>query len=267
MNPPDANLWPLFGLAFALGLSHGADPDHLTAIDGMTRASVDRHPRLSRWVGTWFAFGHSVSVLSIAVLIALAAEQIGEFSDSVRQFRWLASALLLFVIGTINLVGVLKPTSGSAAWAGGVIGRLVPVRALNNTHPLSAIPVGALFGLGFETASQMSAWALAGTIGHGLPGALLVGIAFSFGMVITDSVNGLVVRRLYLMATRRAVQSGRIMTLTVIGLAYGIGVIKLLQPTSFAPPITDVGLTVIVLGAVLLAFTAAMVRARCPIFS
>lgn len=268
MLPSDVSLWPLLGLAFALGLSHGADPDHLTAIDGMTRASVDRHPRMSRWVGTWFAFGHSLSVLSIAALIALAAEQLGSWSDSVQQVSWLVSALLLFVIGTINVARVFGSTPGGAAPCGGLLVHLLSSRqALNITHPLSAIPVGALFGLGFETASQMSAWALAGTIGHGRPGALLVGIAFSLGMVVTDSVNGLIVRRLYCTATARAGRSGRIVTLTVIGLAYGVGVIKLLQPTAFALPVTDVGLTVIVLGAILLAFTASMVMAKRQVFS
>jgi high-affinity nickel-transport protein len=138
---------------------------------------------------------------------------------------------------------------------------------LNITHPLSAIPVGALFGLGFETASQMSAWALAGTVGYGLPGALLIGVAFSIGMVITDSVNGLVVRRLYLAAAQSAIRSGRLMTLTVIGLAYGIGMVKLLQPTSLALPVTDIGLTVIVLVTIMLAFMVAMVRAKRPMLA
>ncbi len=264
MNPSDGSLWPLLGLAFALGLSHGADPDHLTAIDGMTRASVDRHPRMSRWVGTWFAFGHSLSVLSIAALIALAAEQLGSWSDSVQQVSWLVSALLLFVIGTINVASVLGSTPGGAAQCGGLMVPLLSSRqALNIAHPLSAIPIGALFGLGFETASQMSAWALAGTIGHGRPGALLVGVTFSLGMVVTDSINGLVVRRLYLVATKMAIQSNRMMTLTVVGLAYVIGIIKLLQPTSFALPVSDMGLTAMVLGAVLLAFLAALVKAKC----
>lgn len=266
MDATGTGFWPLIGLAFALGLTHGADPDHLTAIDGMTRVSVDRHPRLSRWVGMWFACGHSLSVLSIAVLIALAAERLGSHSASVQQGSWLVSALLLFVIGTINLVRSFASTPGRAAQSGSLMTHLLPRQVLNIAHPLSAVPVGALFGLGFETASQMSAWALAGTIGYGLPGALLIGVAFSLGMVITDSVNGLVVRRLYLTATRKAGQSGRIMTLAVIGLAYGVGVIKLLQPTSFALPVTDAVLTVIVLGAVLLAFTTAMVRAKRLVF-
>lgn len=260
-----SDLFPLLGLAFALGLSHGADPDHLTAIDGMTRASVDRHPRLSRWVGTWFAFGHALSVLSIAALIALAAEYLKSFSHSVQQVSWMISAFLLFAIGTINLTRLVTLPPGTTAQSGGLMGYLLPRQMLNIAHPLSAVPIGALFGLGFETASQMSAWALAGTMGYGLLGALLIGGAFSLGMVITDSVNGLVIRRLYLAATKMTIQSNRMMTLTVVGLAYTIGIIKLLQPTSFALPVTDIGLTFFVLGAVLLAFMAGMVRAKCQV--
>lgn len=262
MNPSDANLWPLLGLAFALGLSHGADPDHLTAIDGMTRASVDRHPRMSRWVGTWFAFGHTLSVLLIAALIALAAEYLQSFSNSVLQASWIVSAFLLFAIGTINLVKLVVLPAGTTALSTGFMGHLLPMQTLNIAHPISAVPIGALFGLGFETASQMSAWALAGTLGYGLLGALLIGVAFSVGMVITDSINGLVVRRLYLVATKMATQGNRMMTLTVVGLAYAIGIIKLLQPTSFALPISDLGLTFMVLGAVLLAFMAVLIKEK-----
>ena len=265
MHPADGSLWPLLGLAFALGLSHGADPDHLTAIDGMTRASVDRHPRMSRWVGTWFAFGHALSVLLIAGLIALAAEYLQAFNHSVLQVSGVLSAFLLFAIGTLNLVRVVTLPVGATAPSHGVIGHFLPSQLLNITHPMSAVPIGALFGLGFETASQMSAWALAGTMGYGLFGALLIGVAFSLGMVVTDSVNGLVVRRMYLAATRMALQGNRMMTLTVVGLAYGVGIIKLLQPTSFALPISDMGLTLMVLGAVLLAFMTGLVKAKCRV--
>jgi high-affinity nickel-transport protein len=265
MHPADGSLWPLLGLAFALGLSHGADPDHLTAIDGMTRASVDRHPRMSRWVGTWFAFGHALSVLLIAGLIALAAEYLQAFNNSVLQVSGVLSAFLLFAIGTLNLARVVTLPVGATAPSHGVISHFLPRQLLNITHPMSAVPIGALFGLGFETASQMSAWALAGTMGYGLFGALLIGVAFSLGMVVTDSVNGLVVRRMYLAATTMALQGNRMMTLTVVVLAYGVGIIKLLQPTSFALPISDMGLTLMVLGAVLLAFMTALVKAKCRV--
>lgn len=168
MNLFDGNLWSLFGLAFALGLSHGADPDHLTAIDGMTRASVDRHPRMSRWVGTGFAFGHALSVLLIAAMIALAAEYLQSFSNSVLQVSGVVSAVLLFAIGTLNLARLIALPAGTAAPSSGLMGYLLPRKMFNIAHPMSAVPIGALFGLGFETASQMSAWALAGTMGYGL---------------------------------------------------------------------------------------------------
>ncbi|OQW63698.1 MAG: hypothetical protein A4S17_06900 [Proteobacteria bacterium HN_bin10] len=265
MDPADGSLWPLLGLAFALGLGHGADPDHLTAIDGMTRASVDRHPRMSRWVGTWFAFGHTLSVLCIATVIALAAEHLQFFNSSMSQASGVLSAILLFAIGTLNLVRLVTLPAGAVAPSHGVIGHFLPRQLLNIAHPISAVPIGVLFGLGFETASQMSAWALAGTMGYGLVGALFIGVAFSLGMVVTDSVNGLVVRRMYLAATTMALQGNRMMTLTVVGLAYIVGVIKLLQPTSFALPISDMGLTIMVLGAVLLAFMTALVKAKCRV--
>ena len=263
MNPSDGSLWPLLGLAFALGLCHGADPDHLTAIDGMTRASVERYPRMSRWVGTWFASGHALSVLMMAALIALAAQYLQSFSGSVLQTSRLLSAFLLFAIGTLNFARLITLPAGTAAPSSGVIGHLLPRQMLNITHPMSAVPVGALFGLGFETASQMSAWALAGTVGYGLMGALFIGATFSLGMVVTDSINGFVVRRMYLAATTMAIQGNRMMTLTVVGLAYVVGTIKLLQPTSFAVPVSDLGLTILVLGAVLLAFLTALVKAKC----
>ena len=71
--PLHIDAWPILGLALALGLSHGADPDHLTAIDGLIRAFAERHPTLSRWIGALFPLGHSCSVLTIAALIAFAA--------------------------------------------------------------------------------------------------------------------------------------------------------------------------------------------------
>lgn len=261
MNTADS-LWPLLGLAFALGVGHGADPDHLTAIDGMTRASVDRHPRMSRWVGTWFAFGHALSVLCIATVIALAAEHLQSFNSSMLQAGGVLSALILFTIGTLNLTRLCTVPMETVAPSSGVIGRLFPGHLLNITHPMSAVPIGALFGLGFETASQMSAWALAGTIGYGLLGAIFIGVAFSLGMVVTDSLNGLAVRRMYLAATMMATHGNRMMTLTVVGVAYAVGIIKLLQPTSFALPISELGLTIMVLGAVVLAFMSVLVKAK-----
>ena len=267
MNPVDGSLWSLLGLAFVLGLSHGADPDHLTAIDGMTRASIDRHPGLSRWVGTWFAFGHAITVLSLAGAIALAADYLQSFSDSVLQMSGVISAMLLFAIGTINLLRLVQPSTEAVAHSHGLSRSLFPCRLLNITHPMSAVPIGALFGLGFETASQMSAWALAGTMGYGIAGALLIGAAFSLGMVVTDSINGLMVCRMYVATTAMAAQSNRLVTFTVVIVAYGVGIVKLLQVSAVALPISDMSLTVAVVGTVLLAFVLALGKVRWQTYS
>lgn len=260
MNAAD-ELWALLGLSFALGLSHGADPDHLTAIDGMTRASGDRFPRLSRWVGTGFAMGHSLTVVSIAGFIAVAAGQAEIWSDSFQQVGWILSALLLFVVGTINVRHVFRPARHEGSQHRSVIVGLLFTHLFTRTHPLMAVPLGALFGLGFETASQMTAWSMTGAMGGGLFGSLFIGGAFSLGMIVTDTVNGLFVSRLYCAAAKRTQEHARIMTGTMVILAYGVGMAKLLQPTSFALPINDVVLACAVVGAVFLAFLVSMMQA------
>jgi high-affinity nickel-transport protein len=203
-----------------------------------------------------FALGHSCSVLTVAALIAFAAEHLSGTSEVAQQVSSLGSAFLLIVIGTINLLLFLKASPHRPGGIGvQLLARWLPSKV---AHPVIAMPVGALFGLGFDTASQMSAWALAGTEGSGIGGAVMIGAAFSLGMVITDLLNGLIVRRLYLTAAQHARTGGRLMTLVVTGLAYGIGVIKLLQPTSYALPVTDAGLTVIVLGTITITFIVVM---------
>ena len=65
----------LAALVFVLGLKHGLDPDHLAAIDGLTRFNAQRRPRLSRWSGLLFSAGHGVVVTLVAVVVATVATQ------------------------------------------------------------------------------------------------------------------------------------------------------------------------------------------------
>src|SRR5258708_35676687 len=79
---------PLVAVVFLLGLKHGLDPDHLAAIDGLTRFNAANRPRLSRWSGLLFSAGHGVVVTAIAVAVAtIAAEW--------RAPAWLADARAL----------------------------------------------------------------------------------------------------------------------------------------------------------------------------
>src|SRR3954468_13171540 len=65
----------LVAVVFLLGLKHGLDPDHLAAIDGLTRYNAGRKPRLSRWSGLLFSVGHGVVVTAISVMVATIATE------------------------------------------------------------------------------------------------------------------------------------------------------------------------------------------------
>src|SRR4051812_50230116 len=65
----------LVGVVFMLGLKHGVDPDHLAAIDGLTRFNAGRRPLLSRWSGLLFSAGHGVVVTTVAIGVATLATQ------------------------------------------------------------------------------------------------------------------------------------------------------------------------------------------------
>lgn len=254
-----AEAWPILGLALALGLSHGADPDHLAAIDGITRASTDRFPKLSRWAGAFFAVGHSCSVLTIATLLALAADHFTGMTETARRISTLASGLLLFLIGTLNVLSIRAQKPRHGAFSLATVASRFSIKAI---HPILAVPIGLFFGIGFDTASQMAALALAANSGAGH--ALMIGAAFSSGMFVTDFVNGLIVRRLYVTASHKGQRARQIMTYTVTGLAYGIAMVKLLQAMEYEVPVADMTLTGIVLFTIVGAFIVSLVLTKSP---
>ena len=65
----------LVAVVFLLGLKHGLDPDHLAAIDGLTRFNAGRRPLVSRWSGFLFSAGHGVVVMLVAVTVATVATE------------------------------------------------------------------------------------------------------------------------------------------------------------------------------------------------
>jgi high-affinity nickel-transport protein len=143
--------------AFALGLRHGVDPDHLTAIDGLSRI----RPRATN--GLYFALGHGL------VVTALAAGVGGVLAG---RAAFLAPWALL-LIGMVNLWRIIVPFHE------------LPSR--EGKAPILAEPLllGMLLAAGFETSSQLSVLVLAGD-----SSAWLAGVAFSAGMVVVDGLDG-----------------------------------------------------------------------------
>jgi nickel/cobalt transporter (NiCoT) family protein len=183
MTLPPADLMGVAALVLALGLKHGFDPDHLAAIDGLTRSSQ------SRWCGLYFSLGHGVAVTVVGVAVTLAAMHW-------QPPAWLAlagvlvSAAMLLVLGWLNL----KELSG--------------IR-----HPALIASVGAAFALSFDTLAHALLFSA-----HGAVFAMLLGALFTLGMVITDALNGWWVARMIRAADRRAAIASRWMSRVVAAL-------------------------------------------------
>src|SRR5437868_15461734 len=89
----------LVAVVFLLGLKHGLDPDHLAAIDGLTRFNAKRKPVLSRWSGLLFSAGHGVVVTMVAVAVATVATKW-------QAPQWLESAGTWISIAFLTLLGM-----------------------------------------------------------------------------------------------------------------------------------------------------------------
>jgi high-affinity nickel-transport protein len=178
-------------IAFALGVRHGTDPDHLTAIDGLSRI----RPRASN--GLLFAIGHgSVVTLLAAGVGHLVAGRIAFLGP------W-----LLIMIGAVNLWKVCRPAPAS----------------FGARRPIVAQPflLGMLLAAGFETASQLSALILASEANPWLFGA-----AFSGGMVLVDGVDGYLAASTLNLAARgdmNARIASRFLGILVVVFSFGLG--------------------------------------------
>ena len=228
--PSDWNA--LAALVLLLGMKHGFDADHLAMIDGLTRFNSRERRPFARWCGALFSLGHGLVVIAVAVVVALA-------STSASLPAWLGAAaawvsiFFLILLGALNLRAVLTAAPEVILTPVGVKGRLLG-RLTRANRPWMVAGVGALFAVSFDTVSQATMFAVA-AIHYGGPGhALLLGVLFMFGMMLTDGINGIWISALIARADEIARIASRIMSLAVAGvslLVAGFSTIKLLAPT------------------------------------
>jgi nickel/cobalt transporter (NiCoT) family protein len=221
---------------FALGLRHGADPDHLAAIDNLTRSAAGARDRLSRFVGTLFAGGHSIMVLSIAALAGLLGSRLALHGALIETMGTWASIVTLFAIAAFNLRQLARNQSGSLA---GLKASMLPKALRAATSPLAAIPIGLLFGLGFDTSSQVATYALAFTNAGGVLMAAMIGLIFSAGMAVTDTLDSMLVYRLCTRAPLELVRATRVWIVAVTCLALVVGGYELAQVLGWRSPVSD----------------------------
>ncbi len=230
---------------FVLGLRHGADPDHLAAIDNLTRNCIGRSPRLARFAGTLFAGGHALMVLAIALLVGYLGGRFVAHSRLVESIGTWISIIVLLLVAAVNLRQLWH---GAADGPMGVKTRLVPAALRASSSGWAAFAVGVLFGFGFETSSQIAAYAIA--FGSDTLGALLIGSMFCLGMVCTDTLDSLFVHRL---VAHRAgqVRPMRVWITSVAMLAIGVALYELAQALGQRPVVSELTMSAVLVGSLL----------------
>jgi high-affinity nickel-transport protein len=249
----------VFGLglgitAYTLGARHAFDADHIAAIDNTTRKLIADGKR-PQSVGLWFALGHSTVVVALAVGIAAGireATSLTASSDGVRQqftvISTLASGGFLYLIAALNLAALLGIRRVLKNMLAGHFDEHELTRHLDNRGLLSRIlgrltrsvhrpgqlyPIGVLFGLGFDTATEVALLALAGTgAATGLPwyAIVCVPLLFTAGMTLFDTVDSTFMTVAYRWAFAnpvRKVYYNLTITALSITVALGIGSIEL----------------------------------------
>ena len=213
----------LFGVglgvtAYMLGMRHAFDADHIAAVDNVTRKLLVENSERSRplSVGFWFSLGHSSVVFGLCLLLALGVRalgsQVGDESSTLQQTAGIVgtsiSGLFLVALGILNavvLVGILKVAREMRAGRHddaelerqlqnrGLLNRILGRFTRAVRKPSHMYPVGLLFGLGFDTASEVSLLVLAaGAAAFELPwyAMLVLPILFAAGMSLFDSMDG-----------------------------------------------------------------------------
>jgi high-affinity nickel-transport protein len=243
-------------LAYTLGIRHAFDADHIAAIDNVTRKLVNDGKRpLS--VGFFFSLGHSTIVFTLAVLLNIGIRALNgtvkNDSSGLHTYTGLigtsASGTFLFLIGALNLVILLSITkvfremrTGTYSDeelerqldSRGLINRIFRGYARRIDTPWKMYPVGLVFGLGFDTATEVALLVLAGTaVVSGLPfyAILSLPILFAAGMTIFDTADGCFMNFAYDWAFARPIRKVYY-NLTITGLsvfvAFFIGTVEIL---------------------------------------
>ena len=202
-------------LAYTLGMRHAFDADHISAIDNTTRKLMaDGKRPLS--VGFWFSLGHSSVVFLMAVILNFGVRAlnlgISKPKSSVHHYSGLVGTIVsgtfLYLIAALNLVILVSIVRIFFALRRGEfdhdeLERRLNARGLLNRFfgPLARrvdsewkmYPIGFLFGLGFDTATEIALLVLAGTsVASGLPfwAVLSLPILFAAGMSLLDTADG-----------------------------------------------------------------------------
>ncbi len=206
-------------VAYMFGLRHAFDADHIAAVDDTVRYMLQKG-RQPLGVGFFFSLGHSTVVLALSIGIAFAATAVKAGLPQLRNVGALVGAgvsgTFLWFIGILNLLVLLDilkiwRSAKSGIHSHAHLEALLQKRGLLNrlfggrlqrlmNHSWQMYPLGLLFGLGFDTASEvgllaMTAGASAGNLP--LPAVLCLPVLFAAGMTVMDTTDGVLMSKAY----------------------------------------------------------------------
>jgi high-affinity nickel-transport protein len=215
-------------LAYSFGLRHAVDADHIAAIDNVTRKLMQEGKRPIS-VGFWFAIGHSTVVVGLALAIAITTTELATHFEVLKGFGdivgTLISTLFLFLIAAMNIVvlaGIwraFRRVRAGGRFADedfdlllnnrGLLARLFRPLFRLISRSWHMLPLGFLFGLGFDTATEVGLLGISATqAGQGLPiwSILIFPALFAAGMILIDTTDGVLMLGAYNWAFVRPVR-------------------------------------------------------------
>ncbi len=219
-------------LAYTFGLRHAFDADHIAAVDNTTRKLLADGGRKPLSVGFWFSLGHSTIVFALAFLLSAGVKALaGQVADDGSELHSVTgivgasvSGVFLWVLGILNLVvlvGIVRVFRNMRRGnyneqeledrlnKRGFMNRFLGGVTKSVTKPWHIYPVGVLFGLGFDTATEVGLLVLAGgAAAFNLPfyAILVLPILFAAGMCLMDTTDGVFMNAAYGWAFARPVR-------------------------------------------------------------
>ncbi len=251
-------------VAYVLGLRHGVDADHIAAIDNTTRKLIQEGKR-PLTVGTWFSLGHSTVVVGLTVALTLATRAVVDDIPTLRDMGLvlgsLVSGAFLFIIGLVNVVIVwevygifrglrenkldgpqLEAALNKRGFMNRYFGRLFRIVE----KPWQLYPIGVVFGLGFDTASEVALIAISVGVSAALSVPiwmiLVLPLMFTCGMVLVDTSDGVSMLFVYGWAFLKPIRKVYYnLTVTVISVlvAFLIGGVEVVQAISGSSTSTE----------------------------
>src|SRR3954465_1135306 len=210
-------------LAYTLGMRHAFDADHIAAVDNTTRKLMADGGRRPLSGGFWFSLGHSTIVFGLAFLLSVGVKALaGQVEDDASELHSITgiigasvSGVFLWILGILNLVVLLniigvfrRMRTGHYDEAEledhlnrrGFMNRFLNGLTKSVTRPWHIYPVGVLFGLGFDTATEVGLLVLAGgAAAFNLPfyAIIVLPVLFAAGMCLMDTADGVFMNAAY----------------------------------------------------------------------